>query len=150
MYSSLSLCVFLVFVFFFFTCLYLNTSLWKMTKFEHFQKHINSLIWPTLKTSREINSNEAHTKTRRIERSLPCVSLLCLSLLFIIFNIHLEGVKDGHFSHFSLKLKYFSHFIRTGKHTKEREFKPFNVALDELTQTHGSKTWHLASWQTSW
>jgi len=32
----------------------------------------------------------------------------------------------------------------------EREFKPFNVALDELTRTRGSKTWHLASWQTSW
>jgi hypothetical protein len=40
---------------------YISTHLTcKMTKFEHFQKHINSLIWPTLKTSREINSKGNH------------------------------------------------------------------------------------------
>ena len=66
-------------------------------------KHkIISLTWPTLKTSRDINSNETCKKTTSIERTFPCVSLARVSFLFIHFCVHLESVKDGQFSHFLL------------------------------------------------
>ena len=58
--------------------------------------------WPTLKTSRDINSNETCKKTTSIERTFPCVSLARVSFLFIHFCVHLESVKDGQFSHFLL------------------------------------------------
>jgi len=49
-------------------------------------KHkIISLTWPTLKTSRDINSNETCKKTTSIERTFPCVSLARVSFLFIHF-----------------------------------------------------------------
>ena len=41
-----------------------------------------------------------------IERYLPCLSLMCVSLLYNDFNIYLDSVKDALFLHFPLKLPY--------------------------------------------
>jgi len=41
-----------------------------------------------------------------IERYFPYLSLMCVSLLFIDFNMHLDSVKYAFFSHFPSKLPY--------------------------------------------
>ena len=67
-----------------------------------------SLLYTPLKTSRGINSKDNYKQIRWIERSLPWLSLMCVSLLCIDFNIHLHRVKDAHFSIFPSKLPYNS------------------------------------------
>ena len=66
---------------------------------------------------------------KSIERSLPRLSLMCVSLLFIDFNIHLDSVKDAFFLHFPLKLPY-----KTVRVLKQFFFTQFFV--NNLWNTH--------------
>jgi hypothetical protein len=63
-------------------------------------KHkIISLTWPTLKTSRDINSNETREENDINRRIFSVrITLLRVSFLFIHLCVHLESVKDGQFS----------------------------------------------------
>ena len=59
--------------------------------------------WPTLKTSRDINSNETREENDINRRIFSVrITLLRVSFLFIHLCVHLESVKDGQFSHFLL------------------------------------------------
>ena len=55
--------------------------------------------WPTLKTSRDINSNETREENDINRRIFSVrITLLRVSFLFIHLCVHLESVKDGQFS----------------------------------------------------
>jgi len=74
---------------------------------------------PTLKTSRDINSNETREENDINRRIFSVrITLLRVSFLFIHLCVHLESVKDGQFS--GISLVFFVRFGKNASHWRRR------------------------------